>query len=220
MLFEARISFPGLGRRSSPRLQRAHMHGSGKSLTWKRAWLEKICGTCEVYIYVYKYVYHQMPSTIIYFIYCRCTRLMYDFLYVIPKISIDANPFMSSSSRILSCIFPKVLSDWSEVVFSSGGASFVKNLASQTTGFGLVEVDPGFSACDFFLLTFSFGDWASFFRGPKLAACASIRKLGESRWRTGLELSSSRVYMLLWRVCTVGWGDRRLKGTQKRSSTI
>lgn len=40
------------------------------------------------------------------FIYCRCTRLMYDFLYVIPKISIDANPFMSSSSRILSCIFP------------------------------------------------------------------------------------------------------------------
>ena len=40
-VLEARIFFPGLGRRSSPRLQRAHMHGSGKSLTWKRAWLEK-----------------------------------------------------------------------------------------------------------------------------------------------------------------------------------
>lgn len=108
---------------------------------------------------------------------------------------------------------------WSSLFFRR--CSFRQEFGFPNHGFWVGGSWPWFFSLRFFSVDFfRLVTGHPFFGGPKLAACASIRKLGDSRWRTGLELSSSRVYTLLLRVYTVGWGDQRLKGTQKRYSTI
>lgn len=193
---------------------------TSKQFSWIwLTWMGCISGTCEgIHIRIQfctssNVINHYM------FIYRRCTRLMYNFILCNIQ---NFNWCKSIHVIIFSYPFlhlprgpPKVLSDWSEVVFSSGGASFVKNLASQTTAFGWVEVDPGFSACDFFLLTFV-GDWASFFPGPQTGR---LRKYSETRrfqmaYRFGIIIFKSVYATFKGAYCRLGW-PKIFQGTQK-----